>query len=257
MNCEHARLLIGSEPCSTSPELAEHLESCPACRQYQIEMVALEANIRRALEHAPLSPVSTAAAAGSATSAEIAAPALADSAPSAENRSVRPIGTRRSAGPAGPAAWRGLALAASVLIAVVTTLVVWTLRPSDTLGHDLAQHVIAEPQSWESRQPVDAHSLEDILGKAGVGSGLASSDVVYARTCLFRGHFVPHLVVQTTTGPVTVLVLPDEHVQSRESFSDSGLAGVIVPAAHGSIAVLARGAADLDSAAGAMRLRLR
>ncbi len=250
MNCEHARLLIGAAPDSASPELAEHLQSCPACSAYQSEMVALEANIRRALEQAPF--------AGLGAEGAVRPAATPTSESTVQAGTVRPIEAARATTAAGrragATAWRGWALAASVLIVAVTTLAVWSLRPTDTLAHDLAEHVIDEPNSWESRQPVDAHSLEDILRKAGVDSGITSREVIYARTCLFRGHFVPHLVVQTTTGPVTVLVLPDEHVKKRESFFDSGLAGVIVPAQHGSIAVLARASADLDGVAHEMRL---
>ena len=38
------------------------------------------------------------------------------------------------------------------------------------------------------------------------GAGLVS----YANSCVFRGHHVPHLVVQTEAGPVTVMVLVHE-----------------------------------------------
>ncbi len=41
MNCEHARLLIGADPYSTSPGLEDHLQSCPACSEFRAEMVAL------------------------------------------------------------------------------------------------------------------------------------------------------------------------------------------------------------------------
>lgn len=220
MNCEHARLLVGAEPYVTSPELAEHLQSCPSCHQFQSEMVALEANLRRALETAP-------AGAGVTT----------------------PQRGR-------PGVWRGWGLAASVVIAIMGTLAVWLLRPAESLAHDLVMHMAGEPHSWESTQPVDAHSLEEILKRAGVDSNVTSGDVVYAQTCLFRGHYVPHLVVQTSSGPVTVMILPDERVAARASFYESGLAGVIVPASHGSIAVLARSTADIDAVAKRMRLAL-
>ncbi len=55
MNHNEARLLIGADPHSVPPELAEHLASCPECAQFQREMIALDENIRRALEQAPLS----------------------------------------------------------------------------------------------------------------------------------------------------------------------------------------------------------
>jgi hypothetical protein len=59
---------------------------------------------------------------------------------------------------------------------------------------------------------------------------------------LFRGHTVPHLVVQTDTGPVTVMVLTHEALRSAMRFNEQGYRGVIVPVrGHGSLAVLERG----------------
>jgi hypothetical protein len=57
MICEDARRLIGAEPSATSGELAQHLKDCHACAEFQLEMVALDANIRRALEAPPALPV--------------------------------------------------------------------------------------------------------------------------------------------------------------------------------------------------------
>jgi hypothetical protein len=66
--------------------------------------------------------------------------------------------------------------------------------------------------------------------------------VSYASSCEFRGHHVPHLVIQTDSGPVTVMVLVHERVSKPVQFDEQGYRGVIVPVAgHGSIAVLTRG----------------
>jgi hypothetical protein len=230
VNCAHATLVIGSDPYTSSPEVTEHLQSCPHCAEFHREMLGLEANIRRALEVAP--------------------PSIPAAKPSASVASFK--GARRAAVVGAkrtrPALWGGWALAASLAMAVVGLL--WLLRPADTLAHDLVAHVQGEPTSWASTRVVDARALEELLHKAGVsGSSLTSQEVTYAHYCFFRGHFVPHLVLHTTQGPVTVMVLPDEHVSRRETFHESGYAGVIVPAPRGSLAVLSRGTASVDSLA--------
>jgi len=76
--------------------------------------------------------------------------------------------------------------------------------------------------------------------------------VSYASSCTFRGHLVPHLVVQTAMGPVTVMVLVHDSVSKQAPFDKEGYRGVIVPVpGHGSIAVLVRGQeADLDAIKG-------
>ncbi len=35
MNCREAKLLIGADPDTLTPELDEHLRSCPDCRQFR------------------------------------------------------------------------------------------------------------------------------------------------------------------------------------------------------------------------------
>jgi hypothetical protein len=231
VNCEHATLLIGADPYTSSPELIEHLQTCSGCTEFHREMLGLEANIRRALEVPPP------ASAATPTTASIAS--FKDA-----RRATAAVAGQRTR----PALWRGWALAASLVVAVVGAM--WLLRPSDTLARDLVAHVQNEPNSWVSTQVVDVRALEDLLHKAGVtGSSLTSQQVTYVQYCFFRGHFVPHLVLRTSQGPVTVMVLPDEHVSHRETFHDSGYAGVIVPAPQGSLAVLSRGAASMDSIA--------
>jgi hypothetical protein len=197
--------MIGAQPRSSAAELAQHLQSCAACAQFREEMLALEANIERALERPP----------------ELAAP---------RTRRAAPL-----------RAWRQWALAASVLLASVAVLGVWLLRPTDTLAHDVVAHVQGEPDSWLSSQQVSASGIGEALNGAGVALAVTSDKITYAQSCWFHGHYVPHLVVQTAQGPATVLILRHEQVKGPRSFREAGMNGVIVPAQSGSIAVLARG----------------
>jgi Protein of unknown function (DUF3379) len=234
MNHNEARLLIGAEPEATpSAELSEHLAGCAECAEFQREMVTLDANIRRALGQGP---------AGSRAAAPVA--------------SVTPITTARPARREKPAnVWSGWALAAS--FAVASVLVIWALRPSDTLAHDIVAHVEYESDSWSRKQPVSPATVSDTLAKAGVALDMSSDKVMYARTCLFRGHLVPHLVVSTSRGPVTVLVLPDEKVARQTDFHEDGMTGVITPAPHGSLAVLAQGSENIDEVAQQVQASVR
>lgn len=218
MICHDARRFIGAEPCATSRELALHLQECHACGEYQLEMVALDANIRRALEEPPVAAAAR-----------------------------RRLGARPK--------W---ALAASLLLAVMATLAVWALRTDASLAHEVVAHVVAEPQSWAGTDPVSEAALAGVLRRSGVILDAAAPySVVYARSCWFRGHYVPHLVVRTTHTLATVLILRDETVEVRQAFHEDGLSGVIVPSAHGSIAVLAATGAHLDDIAAQMQLAMR
>jgi hypothetical protein len=211
------RLEIGADPAGGAPALEEHVRDCASCRQFREEMRTLDANIRRALERPP---------------GWVGAPRLT-------------------------ASWRPWALAASVLLAMLAVMAVWLLRPSDTLAHEVVAHVRQEPESWLASQQIDAHSIDEALRGAGVKLDLTADRVSYAQSCWFRGHYVPHLVVQTTQGPVTVMILRNQRVAGRRSFQESGMTGIIVPAPQGSVAVLARGNANLETIASQMQQEVR
>ena len=215
MSCDEARLLIGADPGATTPALEEHLATCAACARFRDEMRSLDADIRRALERPP------------------------------------DIARLRSAGP--PPAWRQWALAASVVLASFAVFAVWLLRPSDTLAHEVVAHVQEEPRSWLATQHVSAQGIAQALRGAGVALDVTSDRIRYAQSCWLRGHYVPHLVIQTARGPATVLILRHEQVRARRSFHEAGMTGLIIPAEHGSIAVLTRGAGDPADIAGHMQ----
>ncbi len=217
MSCERARLRIGADPSGSAPELEQHLHDCADCRQFREEMRTLDANIRRALERPP---------------PWVGAPRLG-------------------------ATWRPWALAASVLLAMLAVLSVWLLRPSDTLAREVVAHVQEEPESWLARQHVDTQSIDETLRGAGVKLDITSDRITYAQSCWFREHYVPHLVVQTAQGPVTVIILRNQRVNGRRTFHESGMSGVIVPAPQGSIAVLTRGGANVEGLATQMQQDVR
>jgi hypothetical protein len=214
MNCDAARLAIGGDPGASTPELEEHVRGCAACAQWRREMQALDADILRALQLPPDMAHATAAR---------AAPA-----------------------------WRQWALAASAVLATFAVFALWLLRPSDTLAHDVVTHVQGEPDSWLATQQVSAEELNHALSGAGVALHITSDKIVYAQSCWFHGHYVPHLVVQTALGPTTVMILRHEQVGGRRAFHEAGMSGVIVPNERGSIAVVARGSAEVGAVAGQM-----
>ena len=215
MSCEEARLLIGADPEGAGRELEEHLRGCVDCREFREQMRSLNAGIRRALAEPPNFSVPRAARPGTV--------------------------------------WREYALAASVMLAMALGLSVWLLRPSDSLAREVVAHVKGEPDSWMSTLHVSAGAIDHALQSSGVGLDLTSDRIVYAQSCWFRGHYVPHLVVQTNRGPATVLILRHEQVKAPDEFREGGMSGVIMPAGDGSIAVVTRGKGRVDDVAGELR----
>jgi hypothetical protein len=136
------------------------------------------------------------------------------------------------------------ALAASLLIGVVAVLFFWGALPAHSLASDIVTHVMSEPTD------VSPSTIAVVLERTRLQLDSLPGEVVFAETCFFRGRLVPHFVVRTSQGPVTVMILPEERVNVPEHFEEGGYRGVVIPDnAHGSIAVLSREKLDADAPA--------
>lgn len=213
MNCEQFRALIGAEPNSTSPEALAHVEQCAECASYRQEMQAMDRLIYRA---------------------------LAVDAPSAETKPLFDAEETSARKQSSPRLWR---IAASLLITAGTVAAtsLWLLTPRDSLAAEVIDHAMHEPASLvRTSHTVPTDELATILAKSRLRLKPAMGRVSYAMSCEFRGHRIPHLVVQTDRGPVTVLVITEVAKQSREQINEAGFQGVIVPAPRGVIVVLGK-----------------
>jgi anti-sigma factor RsiW len=228
MNHDEARLLIGAAPGEIARPLAEHLAQCPECSLFQQQMQRMEHDLNR-LFATPLGQT-----------AQVRVISL-------------PIRTTVSRKPVTQGFPAILALAASLIISVGLGILFWSLRPAASLAAGVVDHVTHEPGSWSAVEPMTADATAAVLQNADVVVDPADREVTYARSCLFNGHFVPHLVVRTAAGPITVLVLNDEHIAARQQFRQNGYSGVLVPApGGGTLAVIAQGEPDLDTVARAI-----
>jgi hypothetical protein len=216
--CDEIRRRLLSEPKRRHSEVIEHLATCAACSAYAQSLQHFEGRVERALRvDLPSS--------GASNVTELA-----------------PAPQRRRAVP------RWLAVAASVLIAT-GAVSLWLSWPEPVLARDVVDHIEHEPDSWSTGTiPATDTRLSSVLSDAGVQLKADSPAVSYARSCLFRGHVVPHLVVQMPQGPVTVMILSHENVPSAVQFDEEGYHGMIVPVdGHGSVAVIMRAHEDLAS----------
>jgi len=146
---------------------------------------------------------------------------------------------------------RRFALAASLLLAVVLAGGIWLSRSQPVLANEVLEHVKEEAGSWEQHNLLPASAVAGVLREAKVEFD-ARLPVVYAMACPFHGRRVPHLVVQTESGPMTVMLLAHEKIAARQEFSENGYHGVLLPAGEGSVAVLMRGGAVPEGPANAM-----
>jgi hypothetical protein len=217
MKCSDARFAIGADPAGVGPALAEHLQACAPCAGYLRDMRALDEQLRAAMT-IPVPEIASASA----------------PCPSSSRRLWLRFMTP-------------LALAASVAVTSLVAGLLWIGVPRPSLASAVVAHMAEEQGTWSTTGTVPLTGLAPVLSRAGVRLDTDLADVTYARSCWFQGHYVPHLVVRTADGPVTILVLPHENIRERIVFSEGGYRGVLVPTARGSLAVLARDGRDVDA----------
>jgi hypothetical protein len=220
MECLEFRRAAGADPGHLSAEAAAHRDACPKCAEYLRKTLTLDERILAALRVAV--PERGAAA--------VAPPNVV---------AFQRIERRR---------W--MALAASIAGGVLVGSLLWVSGPRTSLAEDLVKHMAHEPGVMVmSSAPEDASRVERVMERGGIRLRSDAGMVSYAQSCRFRGETVPHLVVQTDAGPVTVMVLRNENVTAPVKFAEQGYVGTILPAGPGSVAVIGPTGADLSQVA--------
>lgn len=241
MDCREFRREAGADPRHLGTEAAAHRDACPACAESLRRTLELDDRILAALRV----PVQDRGRSGQAR-AGLGSEAQRLRESRAQDRVIRfPAIERR----------RWMALAASIVGGVLVGSLLWVGGPRPSLAEDLVRHMGHEPEAMAvTARAADPAEVSAVLERAAVRLAPGIGTVSYASTCPFRGEKVPHLVVQTPAGPMTVMVLRHETVAAATDFDEDGYAGTIVPAGPGSIAVIGHAPmADLDQVARQVR----
>jgi Protein of unknown function (DUF3379) len=210
ISCLEFRRQAGAEPASGGPDFDAHRRECAACARHQDELRAMDALIARALAVDPARIRKPAAGAGGV-------PAI-----------------RR----------RYLAIAASLVAGLSVGLVLLVSAPRASLAREVVDHIMHEPGTMNLIEPVSAGALGGVLDPEGTRLRAGIGDVTFAARCVHQGHVVPHLVVRTPEGAVTVLLLRHREIDEPVQIAEQGLEGVVLPAPRGSIAIVGQGLKD-------------
>lgn len=230
MDCLEFRRQCATEPSHKGEALAAHLSGCKSCAAFAGEMAAMDKLMVRALQmpvpeslqkhyvDVPLASVQQ------------------EAAPTVHKRVGRPVGGR----------W--LAIAASFIAAAVVSIAVWRAATPDSLGGELVAHVRHEPMSLlPVVEPVAMENIDFVLRRTGARAEAPLGTVTYIRSCPFRNEQVAHIVIEGSTGPVTLLLLPHISVEAPVSFEEDGMKGTIVPVGKGSVAIIGNETEPLEA----------
>ena len=210
-NCLEFRRRVGAEPFAADAALEAHRRECEACARHQDELRAMDGLIRRALAVDPL--------------------------------------RGPKAAPASRGRQRLFAIAASLAVGVAVSLVVFVGAPRQAIAREVVAHIRHEAGTMDLTAQLPPGELAGVLDPSGLRLRPGVGEVTFAARCVFDGRVVPHLVVRTPEGPVTVLVLAHRSIGKPMRFDEHGYAGVVLPAPRGAIAVVGQGVANLDGTA--------
>ena len=136
---------------------------------------------------------------------------------------------------------RVVALAASIVL-TLTLGAGWGylgLAPDQALLEASIAHVMDEPEAFTARNTVSPDDLAAALAPSGAKlHGDLAARVTYLRDCLVPGGYGKHFVVDTDMGKITVITMPNQAVRWKRTLEYHGLVAAIMPATHGSYAII-------------------
>lgn len=219
MNCLDCRRELLIDPRNESADLITHIKHCKPCRHEREQLLALENTLESSLDYS--------------------VPEGLEDRILEISRDENQTGKARS-GPFGGHVWQ---MAAGVMLGIglavylglnqyyplnnASALEVTVLNHiTDELNHLHETHDISQQQLGSVMTAINTHATEDI-GKLN-----------YAGKCQIRKNAGAHLIVNGEKGPVTVLVMPGEHIGKNMNIESARFDGTIYPTAYGSLAVV-------------------
>ena len=213
MNFSEFKRLLGAEPRSGDPEFQRARHSSPEFEEAAADAERFETKLERA---------------------------TLISAPDGLMKDIMAISQQPSE-PAKSKGWWPLALAASILLAVGAAGITWNMnRGWDSVEDYLVYHYRHDGEKLMAR--VDggtASDVQTILAELDVQASPALADIIgvikYCPTPDGKG---VHMILNTETGPVTVIYMPHTRVTDGEMLAFDNVEAVLVELQSGSAAII-------------------
>jgi hypothetical protein len=221
MKCDEYREAIAADPSGSFDGGDEHAAACPSCCRFRDEMRALDGRIAAALA-IDVPPLRTA----EFPPADATAPAnVVDLHAGRKDKSRLP-------------AWIGIAAVLAVAAFLGARLLVPEVA-TPSLAEQIVAHMDYEQESRRiTSVAVPEQTLQQVMGDDVSTMDTGRELVTYAMSCVINGRTVPHLVIQGTSGPVTLILMAEETIDDAIPLSGENVHGVIVPVGNGSVAII-------------------
>lgn len=220
MDCESYREAITADPAEHFEGGRAHAASCAGCREFRAEVRALDDRIARAL---------------AIETPELELPELPP--PGAHNAQANVTAMARRRFFSAPG-WIGIAAAIGL-----AAIVAWNSLGTDESYPPIAGQVLAHLDHEESSRrvttvAVSEAALDQVLAQRVSAFDAGPGIVSYVSACVINGNVTPHLVVQGRTGPITLILMPEERIDTAIPLEGEHVHGVILPVGSGSVAVI-------------------
>ncbi len=232
MNCLDFRRRLASDPGCRDEDFVEHRQACTECAAAVARATVFEQRLKEATR--------------------VAVP---------ENLASGIMLRHSFQARQSTADWRRrvrVALAASVLLVVgaVAGGLIHSMR-GPTLDQEVIALVNSAPYALSSDKTVSKEDIVAALRPVGLKVEGGLGEVTFASRCYVRGLLSGHLVLRGRSAPITVFLIPGELVERRKPFQSSHLSGVLLPARHGTIAIVAAPGEALGSVEADLRAAVR
>lgn len=213
MNCLEFRRLQLADPQHLPEHAHTHLAECAACQAFAAHQHDTEQAIQQTLNEVQI--------------------------PEGLNERIllrSQFQTRRT--------WQRWPIAAGIVLGLVATFMWPTLRGDMSLARAALAHVAEEPHTMQARQTVSQASLSDALSSVGARLSGDIGQVTYLGSCALPGGEGKHLVVNSTFGRFSLILMPRQ-ATSRNTAEQGMHAAIAKPAARGTYAIVASATPDI------------
>ncbi len=133
--------------------------------------------------------------------------------------------------------WLVGSVAASLILAFSLNLIFPGTQNSALLARQVVEHVKNDTHALNVQMSVPKSRIDTMLASYGGKLNGPIGQVSFLGHCIVGGHTGVHMVLQTSNGVVTVLLLPSQRISHEFMLNDKQLSGIIYPSKKGSIAV--------------------
>jgi hypothetical protein len=134
-----------------------------------------------------------------------------------------------------------------IAAALVIALGVTFFLPTDFLATEsdpqqltrqIINHLYEDTHALNVSMDVPKNSIDTMLASYGGKLSAPIGNVTFLGHCIVGKHTGIHLVLNTSQGLVTVIILPSDTIQAENQITDPQFKGIIYPSHKGSIAII-------------------